>query len=353
MHVIIRADADPLIGGGHVMRCLTLADSLVERGARCTFACANLTPVLEKRVRQSGHGLALFHSPLTGAGPAEAGPFAAAAQEQDFAACLAGMYGADWMIVDHYGLDSVWEQRARAAARHVLAFDDLANRLHDCDILLDQTFGRTAGEYALLVPLSCRTLAGAMYAPLRSEFAAFRYEALARRAGAPVQRLLITLGSTDLGGITGTVLGQVVASGLPFAVDVVIGSRTPSIADCEDMVIANANIRLHVDCDAMAVLMAAADLAIGAAGTTSWERCCLGLPSLAFVLAANQRLIGEQLERAGAHKLVELSDLGAVLAEMCRDGPRLLAMSHRASQVTDGRGAQRVCEAMIEIGSCG
>lgn len=351
MHVIIRADAGPLIGGGHVMRCLSLADCLAERGARCTFACADLTPFLEKRVRQSGHGLVRFRSPLTGVGAAGGGPAAAAAQERDCSACLAAAGTADWIIVDHYGLDCVWEQRSRSATLHVLTFDDLANRAHDCDILLDQTFGRAAADYAELVPPASRILAGAIYAPVRDEFAALRDAALARRAAVPAQRLLVTLGSTDLGGITGLVLAQMVASGVELAIDVAISGGAPSLAACKEMANANPRIRLHVDSEAIARLMSVADISIGAAGSTSWERCCLGLPSLVFILADNQRLIGEQLENAGAHRLVELRNVSVALAETCRDGPRLLDMSRRASQVTDGYGAQRVRDAMIERGS--
>lgn len=348
VRVMVRADASEALGGGHVMRCLTLADALASGGASCIFACADLPPSFEQRVRAGGHAVARVISPLTGADLAEAGPARIEKQQQDCDICLDAAGAADWIVLDHYGLDVVWERRARAWAPNILVFDDLANRAHQCEILLDQTYGRRTDAYRPLVPASCRILAGPTYAPLRPEFAALREETLGRRSAAPARRLLITLGSTDFGGITARVLAEALEAPTDLDIDVVIGGGASSLGACRALAQAHPyRVRLHIDSNDMAMLMARADLAIGAAGATSWERCCLGLPGLAIVLTENQRVIGEQLHQAGAHRLVLPGTLGPALADLAMDGAQLLDMSRRASQVTDGRGAERVREVML------
>lgn len=355
--ILFRVDGSERIGGGHVMRCLALADALAARGARTGFVCAALTPSLADKVRAAGHALVRIEdSPRNGSDlPGWDSTSLPPDAQRDDAARTANAFGGtrlDWLVVDHYRLDHHWAGAMRAQTHAIMVIDDLANRRHDCDLLLDQTFGRAAADYRALVPDHCDLLLGASYAPLRPEFAALRAAALVRRAEAarPVGRVLISLGTMDLGGVTARVLPAVRAACPDSAIDVVIGASAPSLAAVEDAARGDHRIVLHRDPPDMAALMLAADLGVGAAGTTSWERCCLGLPALVLVLAENQRFVADQLDRAGAHRA--LSDEGgglfqSALEALAQDPAARHRMSEAAFAITDGLGSARICAAML------
>lgn len=336
------------------MRCLTFADALALRGGNCTFVCAEAPDALTTRIIEQGHRL-LRIDPAPEGGEEEGWdlrPHSVEAQAADAARTLDALDSPqDWIVVDHYRLGAEYERRLRSGATRILAFDDLANRPHDCEILLDQTYGRPTRDYENLVPGGARLLIGPHYAPLRPEFAAARAAALPRRDRPRVERLLVTLGSTDVAGITAKVLERVLTIAGDFGIDVVLGQEAPSLNFVRSAAAADCRVRLHLDSRNMAEIMVSADLAIGAAGTTSWERCCLGLPAIALVLAPNQRLIAEQLSAAGAHLLLDGGDIGrlpSLLTDLLADRELRSAMARRASEITDGMGAERLCDVVLE-----
>lgn len=336
------------------MRCLTFADALRERGSETQFVAAAMPPALETRVA-ANHRLEKIAAPdgLERSGDDwHQPPLAAAAQEQDAAATLAALgTPADWMVVDHYLFDERWHSAARRGAGRILVIDDLANRRLDCDLLLDQTLGRSAADYRELVPAHAEVLAGAAYALLRPEFARERPAALERRKkGGPVNRILVSLGTTDIGGVTARMLDSVLEAAPGCAIDVVLGERALSFERVRAVAAADPRVTRHIETAAMAQLMRDADLAIGAAGTTSWERCCLGLPTLALVLAENQRLISEQLARAGAHWTVEIAERNRLITSLRRlieDSAARQDMARKAAEVTDGRGTSQVAGRLV------
>jgi UDP-2,4-diacetamido-2,4,6-trideoxy-beta-L-altropyranose hydrolase len=352
VRVAIRVDASALIGGGHVMRCLTVANVLAERGAEVTFVTAATSNALGERIEASGHRLvriSTFPDVQRERSDWHEPPLDAKDQAKDAAETAAAIGTADWLIVDHYLLDARWHSAVRSSARNVLVIDDLANRPYDCDLLLDQTFGRTAADYADLIPASARVLAGSNYALLRPEFEQERGAALNRRKEeSGTHRILISIGITDIGGSTSKIVDQVLAEVARCGIDIVLGPDAPSIEHVRQLAEQNANIRLHVDTAQMAQLMRDADLAIGAAGTTSWERCCLGLPTIALVLAENQRPSAAALAKAGAVVAMErVEDVGPALRESLDRPERLQHMSAAAFPIVDGRGSERVASAIF------
>lgn len=248
--------------------------------------------------------------------------------------------------------DAAFEASCRRWAHRILVIDDLANRQHDCDFLLDQTLGRQSADYSQLVPARCRVLLGPDFALLRPQFATARGEALARRAeGRAARRLLVSLGATDPANMTGRVISA--ASGLPLELDIVLGAGN----EYRESVLESVKrfkmpARIHTDVSDMASLMVQADLAVGAGGTTSWERCCLGLPSLILVLADNQLGIAAALDKAGAAvnlgTVENLSDskLAEALRNLCSNDRRRIVMSERAAAICDGGGVGRVLRAI-------
>jgi UDP-2,4-diacetamido-2,4,6-trideoxy-beta-L-altropyranose hydrolase len=350
LSILIRVDASPRIGGGHFMRCLTLADALTAQGASVTFAVPDLLRWVAARLDEVGHRRIAVPGAVAANAPEgwDRQPLPLDSQRADAEriVSLAGESRFDWVLVDHYGFDAVWEKAVRPVCERIAVIDDLANRAHDCDFLLDQTFGRPATDYRQLVPEACSVLTGSRFALLRPEFARERPASLARRqAGGPVARLLISLGSTDVGGLTARVAEAAARLATSCEIDVVLGANAKSLPRVEALCARQPRVRLHVDVRDMARLIAGADLAIGAAGATSWERGCLGVPSIAFTLAANQSFIAQQLERAGAHLAVsegEENDLERTLTRLLDDPGARWRMSEAAAAVTDGLGVNRV-----------
>lgn len=360
MHFVFRTDASLQIGTGHVMRCLTLADVLHERGARSTFICRPHAGNLLDLIQQRGHTAKALAS-ADDAFTAPAGPCHHAqwlgtdwASDAEQTKRALGNQVVDWLVVDHYSLDRRWEQTMRTKTRSIMVIDDLADRPHTCDFLLDQTFGRQAKDYVPLVPDGCELLCGAQYALLRPEFVALREYSLKRRAQPVLKELLINMGGVDKDNVTGNVLLALKSCALPedCRLTVVMGQTAPWLKNVQDLSCSMQRpTRVLVGVDNIAQLMADSDLAIGAAGGTSWERCCLGLPSIVLVIADNQLEVAKGLEHAGA-ALVCLSyqglskQLSVLLSKICTDIARLALLTKAAAKVTNGMGAGEVLARM-------
>lgn len=356
--VAFRADASLDIGTGHVMRCLTLADALAAGGAICAFVCREHPGHLIDHIHARGHAVYPLPAPGTGT-PAGDVPAHArwlgvdwetdARQTAEALTLLPGRSVVDWLVVDHYAIDARWESALRGSRDRLLAIDDLADRPHACDLLLDQNLGRDAADYAALVPKHCRLLVGPRYALLRPEFAALRESSLRRRAQPTLRHLLITMGGVDRPNATGRVLEALADSPLPADchITAVVGAHAPW-RDAVRTAAATLPWRTEVLADVpdMARLMAESDLAIGAAGGTALERCCLGLPSLLVVLADNQRSGAAALDSHGAARLLgDPTAIGAnlpVAIAALLTGSALADMSRAAGAVTRGRGTTEV-----------
>jgi UDP-2,4-diacetamido-2,4,6-trideoxy-beta-L-altropyranose hydrolase len=256
----------------------------------------------------------------------------------------------DWLIVDHYGLDAAWERRLRGHTGKLMTIDDLANRQHDCDLLLDPNYstGRSA-RYRELVPEAAALALGPRYALLRPEY--LQHRAILRARDGTVRRVLIFFGGSDSHNLTGMALDAL--SGAEFdglEVDVVIGPNNAHRARLERAIAARPCTRSYGQRPHLADLMAEADVAIGAGGTTTWERLCLGLPSLAVSIAENQEPTCEALSSAGLlrylgrHDQVQPSTIACELRECIREPGTLVDLSSRSKLAVDGLGTMRLTE---------
>ncbi len=358
MHIAFRTDASLQIGTGHVMRCLTLADALRERGAQSTFICRPHAGHLLGLIQQRGH-TAKALAPADDTFNAPADPCHAKWLGTDWASdaeqtkqALSGQV-VDWLVVDHYALDCRWEQTLRPHTRRILTIDDLADRPHDCDLLLDQNLGRQAKDYGGLLSRHTQTLIGPEYALLRPEFAQWREHKLRRRAHPQLKNLLITMGGVDQANATGQVLDALTHCELPadLHITVVMGPTAPWLAQVQALAAAMPRpTQVLAGVSNMAQLMAESDLCIGAAGSTNWERCCLGLPCLLLVLADNQQTSADALAEANAVRVLALSSLPVSLpAHMLKlaSGRTLKALGNAAQAITRGQGAQQLVRQML------
>lgn len=360
MHIVFRADSSQQIGTGHVMRCLALADALRERGVGCTFICRPHAGHLLDLIARRGHKAVALPTleaiEVTAAlPPSEASAAHLAWLGTDWATDawqtkkLLSNQAVDWLVVDHYALDHKWERELQPYCTKLMVIDDLADRPHECDLLLDQNLGRKRADYDGLVKAGTTALIGPAWALLRSEFSQLRPYSLARRANPQLSRLLITMGGVDKDNATGKVLSALQNCQLPtgMKITIVMGPHAPWLqqvkAQAERVQVPT---QVLVDVDNMAQLMADSDLAIGAAGGTSWERCCLGLPTALLVLAPNQYAGAQALLHHGAATILDNAEelqrffngihFAALLSSELRK------MSAACAALTDGNGAIEV-----------
>lgn len=355
MNVVFRTDASFEIGTGHVVRCLTLARVLSEVGASCRFITRDLPGHMANRIKDAGFEVTLLEKPL---GDAPSGPpahafWAGVDWKQDANETLDDLAEApDWLVVDHYAFDSRWEQAATSPGTKLLVIDDLADREHVGDLLLDQNLVAGLEErYDGLLPVHCGRLLGPSYALLQSRYAEL-HPRTPPREGA-VRRVLIYFGGVDAENLTGMAISALLSLGrADIALDVVINPSSPHAVAVRQQIETVPHATLHEGLPSLAPLMVTADLAVGAAGTTSWERCCLGLPALVVTLADNQRHIAEELDRRGliewlGHKGdVSEERLAEAIASVL-DTDRSGEMSARCRTHVDGKGAERVCSLMM------
>ena len=308
MRVVIRVDSSTTIGSGHVMRCLTLAKQMrEEKGAEVHFISRDLEGNLYAKIKVAGFSLHVLprHSLNENLSGYEA--WLTVSQDVDAAetkAVLREIGRVNRLVADNYALDIVWERELRPFTDEIFVIDDLANRKHDCDILLDQNFYLDADKrYAGLVPEKCRLLLGPRYALLREEF----YEArkhLRKRDGS-LRNILVFYGGSDLTNETMKALRALHTfheTQSEVTADVIVGASNPykqEIKEFCDAADAKEWVHYHCQVDNMAAYMAHADLMLGAGGSTTWERCFLELPAIVTAVADNQERSAEDCAAVG------------------------------------------------------
>ncbi len=339
--IVFRVDSSIKIGTGHVMRCLTLARLLKENGAVVKFICRKHEGNLIDKIHSSGfnvHELEVLEETKINNKLAHS-HWLGATQQQDANDCIdiLKVEKTDWLIVDHYALDEQWHNDLKPYYEKIMVIDDLADRKHCCDILLDQTFGRQQEDYSALTPEGCKLLLGSQYALLRPEFSKFREKALIKRKSThKIKHILISVGGSDIKNITYDILQNI---NNDYITVVALGKNSPHNSMLKNYA-KNKNIIIIINTGDMAELMLNADLAIGAGGSTSWERCCLSLPTLLYITADNQKEISENLERIGAVKIVK--NLKKDLRTMYANFSLWKSMSKKSATICDGLGANRV-----------
>lgn len=335
--LVFRCDASPLIGSGHVMRCLSLADAARRRGCEAVFVSGPETVGVVPALTRSGW-------------PVETARGRTAEDAGMVGDLLKGHRGA--VIIDGYRFPLEDEEALRREGCRILVLDDLADRPHACDLLLNSSPGFSAEAYRGLVPAGTRCLLGPRFALVGGRYAQLRPEAETRRSSPPPRAgtVLVNFGGTDPANATVAVLRGLAA--LPgLAIHVAMGRAAPSLPEVA-VLCGQGGATLHVDA-VMPDLILQADIAVGAGGASAWERCCLGLPSLIMTIADNQRFIAQAADQAGA--ALDLGPFGAVDEETWRaaflalsvDRDRRAAMSRSAMDLIDGRGADRVMDEVL------
>lgn len=353
-HIAFRTDATNQIGTGHFMRCLTLADALKSQGATIRFVSRNLPAHLGEMLKAKGMGFVALPNEVAGdpGGDLAHSQWLGTSQAQDAHAIVQALADKrwDWIVVDHYALDARWESAVRASTKKILAIDDIADRQHHCDVLLDQNFySDMHSRYDGKVPAHCVQLLGPRYALLRDEFRQLRKHVKPRTG--EVKKILVFFGGVDADNYTGLALDALATlTNKSIKVDVVVGAQHPYREQIQQTCDAQ-GYACHVQTSRMAELMAEADLAIGAGGTATWERCCLGLPAISLCVADNQRK--QIADAAEIGLLYAISSDDSVVDTIVThtkalfQNPALLKLISRIEMNSvDGKGVTRIVNAM-------
>ena len=350
LNVCIRADASVRLGTGHLMRCLALAQVLRRQGARITFLMHEVPAQLAEMLQHQE--IALRRLGESGADH-DAPDAVWETDARRTAAALAEADSPDWLVIDHYSLDDRWERFVRRPGLRLLVIDDLARRRHDCDALLNQNLlAEVDSRYGALLPKDCRLLAGPRFALLREEFSAARKTL--RREYARADHLLISMGGTDPDGVCLKVLETVDAMRLDTPqITAIVGVASPNRDVIEQRYAGRKGFRVVRQAADMARLMAQADLAVGAGGTSIWERACVGLPAIVVPVAENQMEVSSTAAQAGICQLLRPTGVAdgqlATMLEALRGNAGMRrTLSDAGLQVVDGEGARRVARIMLQ-----
>ena len=361
MKIFIRTDASTIIGTGHLYRCITLANALSNRGHEVIFLTRISEKNLLKKIRNNGHKHCLLKSDINLSDKKmdsrlPHSKWLQVSQEQDYMECISKMQhvSPDWVVVDHYGIDSEWEIKVSEYFKtsRMLVIDDLADREHECDLLLDQTLGRMHKDYSEKVERPCEFLFGPRYSLLRNEFKEWRKFSLSRRKKILVNKVLITLGGADQYNLTEKILKGLEKSEYAdvIAFTVIIGAANVWLNKIlEFKMSSRLNIDIKIDIHNMAELMAKSDICIGASGSTSWERCAMGLPTIAIIMADNQTKIAHQMKIKKICAVASPSEAIITFDNLLSNKNQALLSeySKNSERICDGKGTERVVNHLI------
>ena len=349
MKIVFRVDASSIIGVGHIMRCLALADEIIKKDGEVIFICRELDGDMNEFISSKGYEVkilpqqsAIYNSELNWEHDAN-----------KTVEILKNIDIVDWLIVDHYKIDKQWELSVSDFARNIMIIDDLAERPHHCNMLLDQNYYSDMDtRYANLLPEKCITLLGPTYVIFRQEFRD-KCITLRERTGL-ISKILVFLGGGDNENVTGKCINAIQMLNAPeINVDVVVGSSNKLKDEIKILCDDQDNFNYFCQTDRMAELIDNADLCIGAGGTTTWERGLLGCPALTIVCAENQYQTTIDLDNIGAIKYIGRTEnisaesIYEELNDLIGDYNKVHALSKNIQKImgnNNGNGASQITE---------
>ncbi|BCD99287.1 UDP-2,4-diacetamido-2,4,6-trideoxy-beta-L-altropyranose hydrolase [Marinagarivorans cellulosilyticus] len=357
--VLFRVDASHFLGNGHVVRCVALAETLIEHGYCCVFACRDLAGNAIDWLQRKNFDVVVLPTPEKIIEP-QHNDFSTWGQSdpqwdaQNSAFCLQH-YCAAWLVIDHYAWSAAEHELLKPLAAKTLVIDDLCNRPLAADILVDSGSHMNA-DYDPWLKSSSTRLLGREYLPLRKKFRSLRSVTYAK---ADIQsHFLISCGATDAANYSLALLkivAPVLAQG-KLRVTCVLAANAPHIQQLKDYCQSHRGTQLVIDPDDMAGLIASTDFVIGTAGSGVWERCALGKPSAVLMAGEDQRNNFNSLVQFGggcditkaANCFAICRDKVLYLLKQWYEKPYSDLYQHQKSawELCDGQGAKRIAQKM-------
>ncbi|WP_449599054.1 UDP-2,4-diacetamido-2,4,6-trideoxy-beta-L-altropyranose hydrolase [Paenibacillus sp. Marseille-Q9583] len=348
MKYFIRADASEQLGVGHVMRCLALSKGLIDQKQEVIFICRDVDPFISELIKGFGCFVLQFETEF---------PLGSVLESTYIIQLIGKQYTVvkeDWLIIDHYSLDFRFEVALRNLFTNIMVIDDLADRVHDCNVLLDTSLDDSKkNRYSKLIPHTAIKLLGPEYALLRQEFADVR-ETLVFNHRESVKNIFVCFGGTDP---TNETL-KIIRALEPFLnslakVKIILGKTNPHAEKLKRLYEKNTKLEFLIQPDSIAIEMSSCDLAICAGGSMTWERYCLGLPGIVIAIAENQVELAQQShllaldEFVGLSSLIEVEDVTRVFKRIINSKEWIRNFRQKAMMVVDGKGVSRVVDLLI------
>jgi len=355
-NLFVRVDAGIEIGDGHFLRCLTLANSLKKKFDQIIFISNQLPKHFIEKIKRSNFKI----YKINGYTQIQEKKLGEKIKEHLINNDLVETKkiiekyknSTNWLIIDHYGIDYVWEKNVRTNIEKIIVIDDLANRKHRCDILIDQNFYENMEKrYTKLIPNYCKQFLGPKFTLLRPEFFNARKNLKRKKQ---FKRILISFGGSDPSNETKKALLAINDLDEKYRIDVIVGTNNPNKKQIMKLCSKISSCNFYQQVENISKYMKKADLAIGAGGTSTWERCCLGLPTIVTSLSKDQKKINEELSKIGcmiylgdADKTTKI-DYVKILKEI--DSKRLSEISEKCLLLVDGKGVKRTVNKICQIG---
>jgi UDP-2,4-diacetamido-2,4,6-trideoxy-beta-L-altropyranose hydrolase len=354
--IFIRTDSSRKIGSGHVMRCLTLAEELHKTDTTVEFITRNHLGNIDNQIK--GEGFKVYSLPSPNRRKLQCAltkyeHWLGVKQNIDADETIQVLKGRkiDWLVIDHYAIDHNWESKLRPYVKKIMVIDDLANRKHDCDLLLDQNYIRNKNRYDHLVAPNTIRLLGLKYVLLKKYFIE---NTNSRTQINSIKRIFIFFGGADLDNLTTLAIRSLSRSGLKhLLVDVVIGLANPHQVELKKEIKKYPNIKLHIQIDNIAKIMSKADIGLGSGGSVTWERISIGLPSIVVTTANNQVAFIRELDKDGYVKWIgnayqiDEDFFYNILSEVVRNPHWLILQAQKGQKLIDGMGVKRISNALI------
>jgi UDP-2,4-diacetamido-2,4,6-trideoxy-beta-L-altropyranose hydrolase len=345
-NLIIRADASVQIGMGHVMRCIALAQVWQDQGGDVTFLSYCDSEALRQRIIDEGFDLIPIEKPHP--------------DPHDLSYTLdvfeqlktQNSELRTWVVIDGYHFTPHYHEAIRENGYRLLVIDDMAHLDHyHADILLNQNIHASSLHYSC--DRDTVKLLGCEYVLLRKEF--LKYKGWRREIPEKAKKILVTMGGADPDNVTLKVIRALNSLNDPYLeVKIVAGPANPNINNLErELYLLPFTFHLLANVSNMPELMAWADVAISAGGSTCWEIAFMGLPSLIITLADNQDGIAEGLGEAGAgidlgwHENISIKQCTKALKEILQDKNKMSRLSEQGQKLVNGKGSQKVIKAML------
>ena len=361
MNFIFRVDSSSQIGSGHIVRCLTLAKELNKRDNKCKFICRDHNNNLIKEIeKENFEVITLYNS----------NKLRTAKKNNTKHSNYYNWIGASWkedanqtidvlkseevdlLIIDHYGIDQKWEKKIRPYIKKIMVIDDLANRKHYCDLLLDQNLGSSKKRYKNLIPKYSKQLHGPLYALINSNYSLKRTKL--KKRSAKIKRVLIYFGNGEetFKLLKTTLIAFSSQDLLKMKLDIVFNGKFNDLKKLRRLTTKRVKTQIYTNLPNLSSLMSKADLAIGAAGSTSWERCCMGLPTIGVISAENQKFVAKSLNLNGVAivlhpSLFSVSKISKTVMSLYNDESYYLRISKKAFSICDGNGSKRVAKQIM------
>jgi UDP-2,4-diacetamido-2,4,6-trideoxy-beta-L-altropyranose hydrolase len=351
-NIAFRVDASLNIGSGHVMRCLTLATAIRKAvNVNITFFCRDAIGNSNENIIQSGFELVRMAPPKSTIDLKNYSSWLGTSIDDDCEEFLqlTAEKNYDLIVIDHYAIDTRWHNKVKSITKKIMVIDDLANRKHNCDLLLDQTYQCPTVKYAHLVNNHTKLLLGSNFALLRPEFLEFQKVSNDKKE----HTLLIMFGGTDPDNLTLQVLALVIKLKYFEKINVILNKTAKNVKSVFDFAQLHEKVSLYISPNNVAEIMSTATLAIGAAGTTSWERCALGLPAVVIVQADNQQEIANALQLAEVIRFISIAEIECKLIKEVEFWQNRLKLDKdvykNCINICDGKGSIRVANEVLKI----